>query len=209
MNILRYIERLHFLIKRKATGSPKELARKLSVSESSLYLIINNMKELGAPIAYNETRKSYIYYPDMEKIIKICTSLGMMEFIENLPNGFLSYLGENGVSLSGGERQRIAIARAMYMEPEILILDEATSALDSNSEEYVQKMIKMLKDQGKTVIIIAHRLSTILNADRIFVLDKGILVEEGVHEKLIRERGAYFQMLRQQYPLETDFSKLL
>ncbi|MFW5879461.1 MAG: peptidase domain-containing ABC transporter [bacterium] len=149
------------------------------------------------------------FEPDMEKIVKICTSLGMMEFIENLPNGFLSYLGENGVSLSGGERQRIAIARAMYMEPEILILDEATSALDSNSEEYVQKMIKMLKDQGKTVIIIAHRLSTILNADRIFVLDKGILVEEGVHEKLIRERGAYFQMLRQQYPLETDFSKLL
>ncbi len=121
------------------------------------------------------------FEPDLKKIVNLCTSLGMIPFIEKLPNGFFSYLGESGVSLSGGERQRIAIARALYKDPEILIMDEATSALDPASEEYVQKMIQMLKDKGKIVLIIAHRLSTIINADKIFVLENGKLLEEGTH----------------------------
>ena len=141
------------------------------------------------------------FEPDLKKIVNLCTSLGMIPFIEKLPNGFFSYLGESGVSLSGGERQRIAIARALYKDPEILIMDEATSALDPASEEYVQKMIQMLKDKGKTVIIIAHRLSTIINADKIFVLENGKLIEEGTHTELIKEKKAYYQMLMQQYPL--------
>jgi ABC-type bacteriocin transporter len=122
--------------------------------------------------------------PDMKKIIDISAKLGITGFIESLPKGFQTYLGENGTSLSGGQRQRIAIARALYRDPEILILDEATSSLDSVSEKYVQKMIEMLKDDQKTVIVITHRSSTLNNADNIIVLDKGVVVEQGSHKKL-------------------------
>lgn len=122
--------------------------------------------------------------PDMKKIIDISAKLGITGFIESLPKGFQTYLGENGTSLSGGQRQRIAIARALYRNPEILILDEATSSLDSVSEKYVQKMIEMLKEEQKTVIVITHRSSTLNNADNIIVLDKGMVVEQGSHKKL-------------------------
>ncbi|MDN3549601.1 peptidase domain-containing ABC transporter [Mucilaginibacter aquaedulcis] len=122
--------------------------------------------------------------PDMQKIIDIATKLGLMGFIEALPKGFQTYLGENGTSLSGGQRQRIAIARALYRDPEILILDEATSSLDSTSEKYVQKMIELLKAEHKTVIVITHRSSTLNNADNIVVLDKGIVIEQGSHKLL-------------------------
>ncbi|KIO77686.1 peptidase C39 [Pedobacter lusitanus] len=125
------------------------------------------------------------YEPDMQKIIEISTQLGIIDFIETLPRGFQTYLGENGTTLSGGQRQRIAIARALYRDPEILILDEATSSLDSASEQYVQKMIDLLKANQKTVIVIAHRLSTLNNADKIIVLDKGVVVEQGTHHELI------------------------
>lgn len=141
------------------------------------------------------------FEPDMEKTIEICKQLGIMEFIENLPNGFETYLGENGASLSGGQKQRIAIARALYKEPEILILDEATSSLDSSSEQYVKRTIEMLTDQGKTIILIAHRLSTVFEADKICVLDKGNLVEEGTHEELMKEEGEYFNLWQKQFPL--------
>ncbi|MGN8070663.1 peptidase domain-containing ABC transporter [Mucilaginibacter sp. SG564] len=122
--------------------------------------------------------------PDMKRIIDISARLGITGFIESLPKGFQTYLGENGTSLSGGQRQRIAIARALYRNPEILILDEATSSLDSVSEKYVQKMIEMLKEEQKTVIVITHRSSTLNNADNIIVLDKGVVVEQGSHKKL-------------------------
>ncbi|NHA07890.1 peptidase domain-containing ABC transporter [Mucilaginibacter sp. HC2] len=122
--------------------------------------------------------------PDMKKIIDISAKLGITGFIESLPKGFQTYLGENGTSLSGGQRQRIAIARALYRNPEILILDEATSSLDSVSEKYVQKMIEMLKEEQKTVIVITHRSSTLNNADNIIVLDKGMVIEQGSHKKL-------------------------
>ena len=122
--------------------------------------------------------------PDMQKIIDIATKLGLMGFIEALPKGFQTYLGENGTSLSGGQRQRIAIARALYRDPEILILDEATSSLDSASEKYVQRMIEILKAEHKTVIVITHRSSTLNNADNIIVLDKGIVIEQGSHKML-------------------------
>ena len=145
------------------------------------------------------------FQPDMKKIISICTALGIMDFIEKLPGSFNTYLGENGATLSGGQKQRIAIARALYKEPEILILDEATSSLDSASEEYVQNMISILKSQNKTILIITHRLSTVYRADKIVVLEKGVVVEEGKHEKLMDSRKHYFKLWKKQFPMLQEF----
>ncbi len=145
------------------------------------------------------------FQPDMQKIIGICMSLGIMDFIENLPDNFKTYLGENGATLSGGQKQRIAIARALYKDPEILILDEATSSLDSASEQYVQRMIEILKSKKKTIIIIAHRLSSVYGADKIVVLDKGEVVEEGQHGELLNNKGHYYELWRQQVPIVHDF----
>lgn len=141
------------------------------------------------------------FEPDMEKIVNICNELGIREFIEKLPNGFQTYLGENGANLSGGEKQRIAIARALYKTPEILILDEATSSLDSASEKYVQKAVQSLRKKGKTVIIIAHRLSTVMRSDKIIVLKEGEMIEEGAHAELLLMKGAYYNFWKSQFPM--------
>ncbi len=145
--------------------------------------------------------------PDMKKVVNICSGLGILEFIEKLPKGFHTYLGENGASLSGGQKQRIAIARALYKQPEILILDEATSSLDSASETYVQKMVEMIRYQNKTVIIIAHRLSTVFQADKIVVLDGGKVAEEGTHQDLLRNRKQYYQLWKNQFPMMEEMAK--
>lgn len=139
------------------------------------------------------------YEPDMQRILEICTQLGILSFIESLPEGFHTYLGENGTSLSGGQRQRIAIARALYRNPEILILDEATSSLDSASEQYVQRTTDLLVQQQKTIIVIAHRLSTIKKADKIIVLDKGKVIEQGTHNEMIAQNGHYSNLWKQQF----------
>ena len=139
------------------------------------------------------------YEPDMRKIVDICTQLGILSFIEQLPDGFQTYLGENGASLSGGQKQRIAIARALYRNPEILILDEATSSLDSTSEQYVQRTIDLLREAQKTVIIIAHRLSTIRGADKIIILDNGKVIEEGKHDEMLRSNNHYANLWKQQF----------
>ncbi len=138
--------------------------------------------------------------PDMERVLRICKDIGVLAFIEGLPDGFGTYLGENGAALSGGQKQRIAIARALYKQPEILVLDEATASLDSSSESYVQRTVDMLRQQKKTIVIIAHRLSTVVNADRIVVLEKGRVLEQGSHEVLYEKKGAYYQLWRQQLP---------
>ncbi len=140
------------------------------------------------------------FSPDLTKVMDICHSLGMQTFIEKLPDGLNSWIGENGTTLSGGEKQRIAIARALYREPEILLFDEATSSLDNESEQFVQETIRELKRQGRTVLIIAHRLSTVIHADHIAVLEKGLVVEEGNHTLLWQQQGKYFRMWQKQLP---------
>jgi ATP-binding cassette subfamily B protein len=140
------------------------------------------------------------FSPDMELIIDICKAIGILEFVESLPNGFNTYLGENGATLSGGQKQRIAIARALYKKPEVLVLDEATSSLDSTSENYIQKAIERLRKENKTIVIIAHRLSTVINADEIVVLQKGVVLEQGNHKELYAKKGTYYNLWQQQMP---------
>ena len=140
--------------------------------------------------------------PDMKKILGICTMLGITQFIDDLPYGFQTQLGENGASLSGGQKQRIAIARALYRDPEILILDEASSSLDPVSERYVQNAIDFLLSEKKTVIVISHRLSSIQKAGKIIVLKDGKVVEEGKHAELIAYPGEYYHLWSQQMPME-------
>ena len=124
--------------------------------------------------------------PDVRKVTDLISELGLDDFIKGLPNGINTYIGEHGASLSGGERQRIAIARALYKEPDIIIFDEATSSLDTMSERYVKRMIAKLASQGKTVISIAHRFSTIMDAKHIILLAKGKVVAEGTHQELFK-----------------------
>lgn len=136
--------------------------------------------------------------PDLNRIIDIVRRLGLMPFLEKQPNGLGTQIGENGTSLSGGERQRLAIARALYKNPEIIVLDEATSSLDSNSEQYVKNVLSELKNEGKTILIIAHRLSTVVDADNIIVLENGKLIEEGNHRKLFVKGTRYYDMWQKQ-----------
>jgi subfamily B ATP-binding cassette protein MsbA len=150
---------------------------------------------------FNDTLFNNIAYGDMhgmpeEKVIAAAKQANAWEFIENMPEGLQTLVGENGTRLSGGQRQRIAIARALLKDAPILILDEATSALDTESERYIQEALETAS-QGRTTIIIAHRLTTIENADRILVMDKGHIVEEGTHQVLIEANGCYAKLHQQ------------
>ena len=120
------------------------------------------------------------------------------EFIEDLPDGYDTHIGDDGVMLSGGQRQRIAIARAVLKNAPILILDEATSALDTDSERHIQAALEQLM-KGRTTFVIAHRLSTVEKADRILVLEKGLIVEQGTHEQLLGNKGRYAKLYRNQF----------
>jgi len=140
---------------------------------------------------------AYGKYSD-DEVRRAVSSAHMDEFIDSLPDGLNTIVGDQGILLSGGQRQRIAIARALLKDAPILILDEATSALDSESEQHIQKALDQLME-NRTTLVIAHRLSTIENADRIIVLSKGQIVEEGTHEELINNNAEYASLHRLQF----------
>ncbi|WP_442864449.1 ABC transporter transmembrane domain-containing protein [Bartonella sp. A05] len=133
-----------------------------------------------------------------EQIIAAAQAANAFEFIETLPDGFDSLVGERGIMLSGGQKQRIGIARAILRNAPLLLLDEATSALDAYSEKLVQDALEKLM-KNRTTLIIAHRLATVLKADRILVLDKGTLVEEGTHAQLVAQNGVYARLAKLQF----------
>ncbi|MFB2897671.1 heterocyst formation ABC transporter subunit HepA [Aerosakkonemataceae cyanobacterium BLCC-F50] len=137
---------------------------------------------------------------DEKAILAVAKLANAWEFIQELPEGFDTQLGDRGVRLSGGQRQRIAIARALLRDPEILILDEATSALDSVSERLIQESLEKLS-QGRTVIAIAHRLSTIVRADKVVVLEAGKIVEQGRYNDLLEQRGKLWKYHQMQHEL--------
>ena len=140
---------------------------------------------------------AYGKYTD-DEVRRAVSSAHMDEFIDSLPDGLNTVVGDQGILLSGGQRQRIAIARALLKDAPILILDEATSALDSESEQHIQKALDQLME-NRTTLVIAHRLSTIENADRIIVLSKGQIVEEGTHHELLNNNAEYASLHRLQF----------
>jgi len=151
---------------------------------------------------FNDTIENNIKYGNKkatnEEILNAVKSANISDLINNLPNGLNTIIGENGIRLSGGEKQRLSIARALIKNPEILILDEATASLDSESEKNVHKAIDNIIE-NRTVIIIAHRLSTILNADKIIVIEKGEITEEGRHEELLKNGKVYKNLYDNQF----------
>jgi ATP-binding cassette subfamily B protein len=137
---------------------------------------------------------------DTEKLERAAKAANAHEFIQRLPLGYDTRVGESGLRLSGGQQQRVAIARALYHTPPILLFDEATSALDAESERAVKQSLDEALS-GRTSFVIAHRLSTIRDADRILVLERGRLVEEGTHDELMARQGLYYYLSSQQLEL--------
>jgi ATP-binding cassette, subfamily B, bacterial len=138
--------------------------------------------------------------PDHAKLIKCCKIANILSFIESLPNKFNTRLGANGIGISQGQKQRLLIARAIYKDPEYLLLDESTNALDANSESVIIRNLNAFF-KGRTVIIVAHRLSTVQNADKIIVLNQGLIVEQGSHRELSHQKGRYYELIKNQLEL--------
>jgi subfamily B ATP-binding cassette protein HlyB/CyaB len=155
---------------------------------------------LQESVLFNRSIRDNIALSDpgvpLEVVINAAKLAGAHEFISELPDAYDSIVGEHGASLSGGQRQRIAIARALMTDPRVLILDEATSALDYESERAIQDNMKLIS-RNRTVLIIAHRLSTIRGADRIVVLDRGQIAEEGSHAALLARHDGHYRRLVQ------------
>jgi len=174
----------------------------IDINELPLETLRTNLALVSQEVVlFNDTVAANIAYGAMAnaprtQIIAAAKSAYAMEFIEQMPAGLETIIGERGVKLSGGQRQRLAIARALLKDAPILIFDEATSALDTQSEYQVQQSLDKLK-QGRTTLIIAHRLSTIAKADRIVVMAKGRIVEIGQHAQLIEKQGVYAKLYRQ------------
>ncbi len=183
------------------------LARFYDATQGAIYIDQKNIKELDLQGYYNTigmvTQDTFLFHDtilnnirfntpkaDDQKVIQAAKLAYADQFIQDFPQGYQTIVGDRGNKLSGGQKQRISLARAFLKDPQILILDEATSALDAASEEWVQKALETLM-KDRTTIIIAHRLSTIQKADKIAVIDKGRVIEVGMHETLIKKQGAY------------------
>ena len=162
---------------------------------------------LAGPFLFNGSIADNIAYgnPDasLEKVIAAAKAANAHEFITNLPDGYDSIVGERAVRLSGGERQRLSIARAILRDPRILILDEATASMDTETEAKIQQALARLV-KGRTTFAIAHRLSTLRNADRLFIIEKGTLYEQGTHDELIAQDGIYAKLVR----MQTEMSRI-
>ncbi|XP_028169176.1 phosphatidylcholine translocator ABCB4-like [Ostrinia furnacalis] len=160
------------------------------------------------PALFSRSIRDNIAYGDnsravpLEEIIDAAQKANVHAFIAQLPLGYDTELGSGGAALSGGQKQRVAIARALLRDPRVLLLDEATSALDANSEKTVQAALEVAS-ASRTTVIIAHRLATVRNADTIAVIDKGVVAESGSHEELVRMRGMYWDLLKQQGPVDS------
>ncbi len=138
-----------------------------------------------------------------EQIRNAALAAEAMEFIQLLSQGFDTLVGERGIKLSGGQRQRLSLARAILKDPRILILDEATSAVDNETEAAIQRSLKVVS-KDRTVLVVAHRLSTIVAADRIVVLEQGVIVEQGTHSQLVSANGYYAR----QWAVQTGTAQL-
>ncbi|MCB1513035.1 MAG: ATP-binding cassette domain-containing protein, partial [Hyphomicrobiaceae bacterium] len=165
------------------------------VTQASLRRAISYVPQ--EPLLFHRTLFENIAYgrPDatLDQVRDAAAKAYALDFIESLPEGFATTVGERGVKLSGGQRQRIAIARTILKDAPILLLDEATSALDSESEVHIQAALQRAMS-GRTTIVIAHRLSTVQMMDRIVVLDNGRIIEDGDHAQLLRDAGPYSQL---------------
>ena len=198
------------------TGSGKTTIAKLllrlyDLSGGSIYIGEHDLKEIDIhslrnkigivsqdSFLFNSTISKNISYGSKDskkQDIKLAAEQSQaIEFIEKLPKGFETIVGERGRTLSGGQNQRLAIARALMRKPDVLIFDEATSSVDNKTEQLIQKALFNIR-KGRTTIIIAHRLSTIRNCDNIFVLKDGVILEEGDHNRLVNKKGGYYSQL--------------
>ena len=158
-------------------------------------------------ILFNDSVKNNISYgienASIEEIKRAAKAANAIEFINELPDGFDTIIGERGTKLSGGQKQRLSIARAIFRNPKILIMDEATSSLDSEAEKKVKNAIDELVKE-RTVIVIAHRLSTIINADKILVFENGELVDSGKHDDLIESSRTYKNLYQLQFKGQSE-----
>ena len=176
----------------------------VDIQQMSLSGLRRNLSFVGQEsVLFDDTIANNIRYGAVgdvteEQLIQTARDAHALEFIEMLPEGFDTMIGEDGVRLSGGQRQRLAIARALIKNAPILLLDEATSALDAESEQLVQAALNEIT-KNRTTLVIAHRLSTIQHADRILVVRDGTIVEDGQHDQLLAAKGEYYQLCRHQF----------
>jgi ATP-binding cassette subfamily B protein len=172
-----------------ASADPRELRSRIALVPQEPVIFAASVAE---NVRYGRPQAS------AAQVAAACRAAYATEFIERLPDGMNSFLGERGVRLSGGQRQRLSIARALLADRAVLLLDEATSSLDAESESYVQQALEHLM-RGRTTLIVAHRLATVKNADRIVVMDQGRVIAEGSHADLVREQGLYARLASLQF----------